>query len=125
MIQIRVKILAGMGDPSGKSNIVNFDEFLTQYSPQLRACVSVSKQFPPFHILNEELLSGGRDLGMSGGYFWKPFKLTKEEYLEIREEMLTNPKLDLDYDPTLEEKPKISKRCGAIRTKYNPRKKKK
>lgn len=112
-----------MGDPGGKWETIGFDDFLTKCSPQLRIHILVCHQFPPFHILNEELLSGGQDQGMSGGCFWKPFQLSEDEYQAIREEMLTNPKLNLEFDLNLAEKPNIKKWCGAVITKYNPRRK--
>jgi hypothetical protein len=39
--------------------------------------------FPPHHILNEFLLTGGGDGGMSPGASWKPFELSREEYDEL------------------------------------------
>ena len=73
MIQIRIKILPGIGSAEGKWEIVGFDEFLTRYSPGLRMHIHAGKQFPPLHILNEELESGGSDQGMSGGWLLETF----------------------------------------------------
>ena len=122
MQQIRVKILPGIGSSDGKWEVVGFDEFLLRHSPGLAVHVCCTKQFPPLHILNEELMSGGRDQGMSGGCFWKPFRLFSEEYNELSEEMLTNPDYDLSYDGKLASKQKLSQWCGAVISHHNPRK---
>ena len=122
MHQIRVKILPGIGSSEGKWEVVEFEEFILRYSPSLAMHVNFTKQFPPLHILNEELRSGGQDQGMSGGCFWKPFEISKSDYLKIREEMLTNPVYDLGYDEHLESKTKLSKWCGAVLSHHNPRK---
>lgn len=121
MRQIKVKILPGMGRSDGSWEIVSFDDFLLRYSPRLAMLVSCTKQFPPFHILNEELLSGGADQGMSGGCYWKPLEITEQEYKDIREEMLTSPSHDLEYDPGLEDRKTINKWCGAVLSHHNPR----
>jgi len=123
MKQIRIKILPGVGSADGSWEIVGFDDFLTRYSPGLRMHVTCAKQFPPIHIINEELLSGGNDQGMSGGCFWKPFSLSLEEYNEIAEEMLTSPKYALEYDPRLEGIENLNKWCGAVVAQHNPKKK--
>ena len=121
MFQVRIKVVAGMGDPTGTWEIIDFDEFLVRHCPQLSLYVSICKQFPPFHVLNEELMSGGRDLGMSGGCFWKPFELSSEDYELIKEDMLTNPKLNITYDSELEACKNLKKWCGTVTNKYNPR----
>ena len=121
MIQIRIKVLPAMGAAHGKWEVVEFDEFLLRHSPQLRMHISIAHQFPPFHIINEELLSGGQDQGVSGGCFWKPFEIEESDYIEIKDEMITNPKLKIDYDTELEQLPTIKKWCGAVGTKHNPR----
>lgn len=123
MIQISVKVSPGIGSAIGQWEVVSFDDFLTNLSPGLHMTILACKQFPPFHILNEELKTGGRDLGMSGGCFWKPFELTREEYDEIAEEMLSSPKLDLSYDETLEDRKTLKKWCGSVITHHNPRRK--
>jgi hypothetical protein len=38
---------------------------------------------PPLHVLNECLLTGGDNGGMSPGTTWKPFSITQEEYDEL------------------------------------------
>lgn len=121
MRQIKIKILPGMGGSDGNWEIVNFDDFLVRHAPHLAMHVSCTKQFPPFHILNEELLSGGADRGMGGGCYWKPFEVTEEEYKDIREEMLTSPSYDLEYDPSLEDRKTIKKWCGAVISHHNLR----
>jgi len=121
MRQIKIKILPAMGSADGNWEIVNFDDFLLRYLPRLAMYVSCTQQFPPFHILNEELLSGGADQGMSGGCYWKPLEITEQEYEDIREEMLTSPSHNLDYDPSLEDRKTINKWCGAALSHHNPR----
>ena len=39
--------------------------------------------FPPFHLLNQHLASGGSDGGMSPGAIWKPFTISSEEYTHL------------------------------------------
>ena len=123
MEQIRIKVLTGIGASDGEWEIVGFDEFLMRHSPGLAMRVYCTKQFPPLHILNEELMSGGADLGMSGGCFWKPFKISEQQYLELSEEMLSSPEYDLEYDKSLEDRLTLKKWCGAVLTKHNPRNK--
>lgn len=120
-MQIKVKILPGTGASDGTWKFIELDQFLTFHAPNLRSPIHICKQFPPFHILNQELLSGGKDLGMSGGCYWKSFELSEDEYLLLREEMLTNPTFDIEYDQALEDKTTLKQWCGAVRTKHNPR----
>lgn len=47
--------------------------------PYLTAC----GVFPPLHILNQILIDGGGDAGMSPGASWTPFRLTEDEYNEL------------------------------------------
>jgi hypothetical protein len=39
--------------------------------------------FPPRHVMNEFLLTGGGDGGMSPGASWQPFELSRGEYDEL------------------------------------------
>src|SRR5690349_5190456 len=39
--------------------------------------------FPPLHILNQILLSGGGDGGMSPSASWKPFSISEAEYATL------------------------------------------
>ena len=50
--------------------------------------------FPPRHILNSRLRSGGGDGGMSPGASWEPFEISNEEYAEILPKVL-NPDQDM------------------------------
>ncbi len=125
MQQLRIKIVPGMGSSEGKWEVVGLDEFITRHSPGLSMHVRCAKQFPPFHILNEELESGGRDMGMSGGCFWKPFKISKSEYDEVKEELITSPEYELNYDDSLEDRKTLKKWCGAVISRHNPRNEKK
>ena len=47
--------------------------------PYLGACGI----FPPLHILNELLATGGGDGGMGPGASWQPFSLTEAEYQSL------------------------------------------
>ncbi len=123
MLQIKIKELPGIGESDGTWELIEFSEFILSHAPQLRMYVHVCHQFPPLHIINEELLSGGRDQGMSGACFWKPFELSQEDYNEIKEEMLTNPDFNLDFDEELAERKTLSKWCGAVLSKHNRRNK--
>lgn len=60
--------------------------------PYLGACGI----FPPFHILNQIFLSGGGDGGMSPGAIWQPFEITKEEYDELKNAILSVAPRDLN-----------------------------
>ncbi len=111
-----------MGCADGKWEVVGLDEFLIGHSPALRMHVKLAGQFPPLHVINEELKTGGSNLGMSGGCFWKPFEITESEYRELADEMLTSPRFDLEYDLDLEKLESLSKWCGAVLSKHNFRK---
>lgn len=56
--------------------------------PNLGAC----GVFPPLHLLNQRLRSGGGDGGMSPGASWEPFEITEAEYKAILNQVL-NPDL--------------------------------
>jgi hypothetical protein len=47
---------------------------------------------PPFDVLNQVLVTGGDNGGMGPGASWKPFTLSRSEYIQLREELL---KLDI------------------------------
>jgi hypothetical protein len=47
--------------------------------------------FPPFHLLNQQLSSGGSDGGMSPGAIWEPFTITLEEYAQLVEAIESTP----------------------------------
>ena len=47
--------------------------------------------FPPLHILNQTLSSGGGDGGMSPGASWKPFTVSEEDYARLVEEVRSTP----------------------------------
>jgi len=121
-MQINIQLLPAVGASHGYWEIMDFNEFLMWHSPRLSSCLNYCLQFPPIHILNEELLSGGRDMGMSGGAYWKAFQITEDEYITIKEEMLTDPKYNLNYDEELAELNILKKWCSKVLTKYNSRK---
>jgi hypothetical protein len=47
--------------------------------------------FPPLHILNGKLSSGGGDGGMSPGASWEPFIITATEYQLLTDRIRTTP----------------------------------
>jgi hypothetical protein len=57
--------------------------------PYLAAC----GVFPPLHILNIILRSGGGDGGMSPGASWEPFEIVDQEYRQLLSTIL-HPDLD-------------------------------
>lgn len=110
-----------MGNDIGPWEYVDLAQFLLWHSPSLRYVVGIWKQIPPLHILNEELESGGKDQGMSGGCFWKPFTLSQADYSELFEELITNPEFDLQYDDSLGNKKDINAWASAVMNKYGKR----
>jgi hypothetical protein len=47
--------------------------------------------FPPFHLLNQLLLRGGSQGGMSPGATWEPFSLSPGEYRDLVEAVQSVP----------------------------------
>jgi len=47
--------------------------------------------FPPFHLLNQHLSSGGSSGGMSPGAIWEPFTITSEEYNHLVSALESTP----------------------------------
>lgn len=47
--------------------------------------------FPPLHILNQELRSGGDSGGMSPGASWKPFEISQQEYVALCDAIRNTP----------------------------------
>jgi hypothetical protein len=47
----------------------------------------VMTEIPPQHILNDLLVRGQDDAGMSGGCIWKPFEVDPEQFDELVEEL--------------------------------------
>ena len=123
-MQVKVKILPAMGAAVGSWEYITLSRLVTRYLPRLSMTMLCCKQFPPLHVVNEELESGGGDLGMSGGCLWKPFQISLEQYYEVKEEALTDPSFELSYDDELESKETLKKWCGAVSSKHNPRRNK-
>jgi len=121
-MQINIQLLPAVGASHGHWEIMEFHEFLMWHSPGLSSSLNYNSQFPPMHILNEELLSGGSDIGMSGGAYWKPIQITENEYTILKEEMVTDPTYNLNYDEELAELTTLRKWRSKISNKYNPRK---
>ena len=74
---------------------------------------------PPLHVINEKLSKGNYDAGMGGGSEWKPLEITKKEYEELVEYLVTNPAHDIVEDKELWEKPNYKKWHGAMLSKYS------
>jgi hypothetical protein len=70
--------------------------------PHLWLPLRVFKVIPPFHVLNEILISGISEAGMSGGCRWQPFQISEEEYAELVEDLITLPGADLSIDSELQ-----------------------
>ncbi len=49
---------------------------------------------PTLPVLNDLLEKGLFDAGMSGGCRWNPFQISREEYEELVEELLTDPEFE-------------------------------
>jgi len=122
-VQISIQLLPAVDASHGHWELINFCDFIYHHSPELSHYLYLYHQFPPLHILNEDLLTGGRDMGMSGGCLWKPFQITEQEYKSIKEEMLTSPQYDLGYDEEYENLKNFRKWSKAIRYRYHPRRK--
>ena len=43
----------------------------------------MKKRLPPLVVVNDILIGGRVDAGMSGGVEWDPFTITSEEYREL------------------------------------------
>jgi hypothetical protein len=122
-MEIKIKVVRAVGSAHGKWQVVNLVDLLRYHLPRLSSFVSHFQQFPPLTVLNEELLSGGADLGMSGGCFWKPFSLSEEDYETLKETMLSDPELDLQIDATLADKPTLKAWCDAILARHERQRK--
>jgi hypothetical protein len=71
------------------------EEFITRLSPISYSLV-VDRVLPSLEELNRVLQTGRNDKGMSGGTEWKPFTITEEEYSELCEALLTNPRYSVE-----------------------------
>jgi hypothetical protein len=47
--------------------------------------------FPPFHLLNQFLATGGSQGGMGPGATWEPFSITEQEYAGLVEAIQSTP----------------------------------
>jgi hypothetical protein len=64
------------------------------------------KIFPPHKAINDYLMSGGFDHGMSGGATWIPFTIDHDEYQAVKNSVQEEFKVEFIEHPYLE---KISK----------------
>ncbi|HEX5242754.1 MAG TPA: hypothetical protein VFW23_05775, partial [Tepidisphaeraceae bacterium] len=75
----------GMGRGERASSIENSLLTFVYDVPHIGAC----GVFPPFHLLNQLLLGGGGEAGMSPGTTWKPFSISAQEYQDLAEAVRT------------------------------------
>jgi hypothetical protein len=66
--------------------------------PTLGHALQGARLIPPLRILNELLMQGVSEAGMSGGCRWKPFQISSSEYNELVEDLLTLPNAHLSVD---------------------------
>ena len=92
MKKIKYKILPPVGsyEPEVEGTLVD----LIQDLPYLL----VWNVIPPLGVINEILISGIYDKGMSGGCEWTPFKITQSEYESLVDELLKLPNKKLYVD---------------------------
>ena len=79
------------------------------------------KVFPPSEILNKVFKEGHCDEGMGYETVWKPFEIDQDEYEELMEAIVTDPKLDITLDEELNEIKDYKLWEKAAFVKYNPR----
>lgn len=92
--------MPAMGAGEGPWECAPLDEFILS----TLGFVYALKYFgiiPPLHVLNEVLESGCDDAGMDGGARWKPFSVSKPEYEELVENLITNPNHEIKEDRSL------------------------
>lgn len=65
---------------------------LSEFILDILDLMEMSGVIPPLHIINEVLLKGGDNGGMSPGTSWRPFRINEVEYQELVEALL---KLDV------------------------------
>jgi len=118
MRDIRFKNFAATGPREASWAHATLAEFLL-ISPLFAYELKAFGVIPPLHIFNEKLSKGSYDAGMGGGSEWEPFELSKEEYKELVENLVTNPDYDISEDRELWEKPNYKKWHGALLSKYS------
>ena len=120
MKDIRFKNYAATGPREAQWEHAPLDVFLLT-TPMFVYALSVFGVIPPLHVINEIMLLGEHDAGMGGGAEWKPFEITKDEYEELVENLVTNPEHKIIEDRELWEKPNYKKWNGALLSKHAKR----
>ena len=120
MKDIRFKNFAATGPREAPWEYAKLVEFLL-ISPIFAYELKAFGVIPPLHVINEVLSKGSYDAGMGGGSEWKAFEISKEEYIELVEHLLTNPEHDIVEDRDLWEKSNYKKWHGAMLSKYAKR----
>ena len=95
MRDVRFKDLAAAGPHPGTWMHGHLEQFITRLSP-LTYLLTVRRIIPSLEDVNRVLQTGLNDNGMSGGTQWKPFTITEEEYSELCEALITNPRFSLE-----------------------------
>jgi hypothetical protein len=81
MRKITYTLLAPIGEDTCKRKGTLVDLVLS--IPYLISGCSQGGFIPPFQVLNDVLMNGDGDAGMSGGCKWKPFTIEEDEYKEM------------------------------------------
>jgi len=102
---------------SGTKEEVSVDDFLLRTPMFAHALLSFGVM-PPIHVLNEILVSGCHDAGMSGDANWEPLELLPEEYDELFLSLCSNPEIEITEDRELWNRPTYEKWHGALLSKY-------
>ena len=118
MRDIRFKNFAATGPREAPWEHASLAEFLL-ISPLFVYELKAFGVIPPLHVINEKLSEGNYDAGMGGGSEWKPFEISKEEYEELIEHLVTNPEHEIVEDKELWDKPNYKKWHGAMLSKYS------
>jgi hypothetical protein len=106
-----------MGAGEGPWEFAALDKFILSI-PAFGYTLGISGVMPPVHVINEILSRGEDDAGMSGGAKWKPFTIEQDEYTELVENLITNPKYEIVEDQELWVKQNYKKWSGALLSKY-------
>jgi hypothetical protein len=113
---IRYKTHGALGRDSWKHG--SLTELLFDI-PHLAHPLRVFKVIPPFHILNEILISGISEAGMSGGCQWSPFQISEKEYDELVEDLLALPEAGLSVNVELQNSRNLKEWNRRVLGKYN------
>ena len=80
MITVSFTVLGGVGGSFERTGTVS-DLLLS--IPYLLS----SQLVPPLHVVNDLLMKGIRDAGMSGGCTWEPFQITETDWKDLKHDL--------------------------------------